>query len=369
MKIVHVAEPFAGGIVTFLKSLTENLPDDLHIIIHGERADVMSIPDAKRQLRKAQVRFIHWRSAQRSIHPVKDIAAFLELFTILKRLKKSRLLDTVHLHSSKSGFIGRIVCQLLNIKSVIYTPNGAPFMVGESPFSNFLYKQLERIGALFGGKVVCCSPSEQLLYNEAGIPAVTINNGIEIGVAAAGNAIAETSNGKFRIVTSGRILHQKNPALFNTIAAYFEDLPQFEFLWIGDGPDAHLLTARNIIITGWLPRQKAATLIQSCDIYLSTAKFEGLSFSVLEALSLKKPVLLTDCIGNRDMIKKRLNGDLFITASQAIVKILQYFNNKNMLAIMGQHSAEHCESEFDIIRTRLQYKRLYLGNYNLYAAN
>lgn len=360
MRIVHVAEPFAGGIVAFLRSLTDHLSGDLHLIIHGERATVMPMAEAKNQLRKANVRFIHWRSAQRSIHLRKDLSAFVELYTILKRLKSKQLVDVVHLHSSKSGFLGRMACRMLNIKNVIYTPNGAPFMAGESFFSNFIYKQLERIGSMFGGQVVCCSPSEQEMYQKAGIQAVTINNGITIRKSNL-PSVSLAGNNKLRIVTSGRILHQKDPALFNAIAAYFEELPQFEFIWAGDGPDAHFLTAPNITITGWLSQADVSALMRSSDIYLSTARFEGLSFAVLEALSMKKPVLLTDCVGNRDMIRSGLNGDLFTSAEQAIVKIVQYSNNKNMLAVMGEHSAEYCETAFNLADTRQQYRNLYRG--------
>lgn len=367
MKIVHVAEPFAGGIVAFVKSLVNDLPGDLHIVIHGERPLVMSAADAKKQFKRTNVRFIQWRSAQRSIHPRKDLAAFLELYTILKRLKKKNLVDAVHLHSSKSGFIGRAVCRLLKIRNVIYTPNGAPFMVGKTAFSNFMYKQLERVGTMFGGKVVCCSPSEQEVYEKAGIHALTINNGVPL---KEGNfpVVSLLGNKKFRVATSGRILDQKDPLLFNAIARYFEDLPQFEFLWIGDGPDIHHLTANNITITGWLPQGNVTALVRSSDIYLSTARFEGLSFAVLEALSLKKPVLLSDCIGNKDTINEGLNGDLFSNAEQAIIKILQYNNNANMLAIMGEHSALHCGSEFDLKDTLQQYRNLYNGGNSVFVA-
>ncbi|WEK37598.1 MAG: glycosyltransferase [Candidatus Pseudobacter hemicellulosilyticus] len=361
MKIVHVAEPFAGGIVAFLKSLAENLPDDMHIIIHGERASVMSIPEAKNQLRNCQVRFIHWRSAQRSIHPRKDTAAFIELYTILKRLKKRKLVDAVHLHSSKSGFIGRIVCRLLNMPTVIYTPNGAPFLVGTSKLSNFLYRQLERFAFSFGGQVVCCSPSEQAEYKKVGIPAITINNGINFDN---NSSPADKPSKKFCIVTSGRILHQKNPSLFNSIAGYFEEFPHFKFVWIGDGPQRELLTASNIIVTGWQPREDVASLISNASIYISTAQFEGLPFAVLEALALKKPVLLTDSVGNRDLVKNCLNGDLFKHSSQAIVKVLQYANNASMLNVMGQYSMQYGREYFNANNTSTRYRKLYQGLYS-----
>ena len=358
VKIVHVVEPLAGGIVTFLKSLVENLSSDSHIIVHGERVDVMPFTEVRRQFRHTNVRFIRWRSAQRSLRPVKDFRAFLELYTILRRLQQKKLVDAVHLHSSKSGFIGRLVCRVLNIQNVVYTPNGAPFMAGGSKASNYLYRQLEKLGSSFGGRIVCCSPSEQLAYEEAGMPAITINNGI--AVAEPGLPAPDAGHKtRFRVVTSGRILSQKNPGLFNAIAGYFEEFPQFEFVWIGGGADAHLLTATNIKITGWLSPAEAKALLLTSDIYLSTAKFEGLSFSVLEALSLQKPVLLTDCIGNRDMVIQGLNGDLFTTSQQAILKIVQYFNNRYMLPVMGGHSAFHCEDAFDILQTKDRYRNLY----------
>lgn len=361
MKIVHVAEAFAGGIVVFVKSLVENLPEDEHIIVHGEREHVTRFTDIRKQFARTNARFVRWHSAQRSISLNKDFAAFFELYRILKRLKKQHQIDAVHLHSSKSGFIGRIVCKLLRINNVIYTPNGAPFLVGTSRLSNFMYKQLERLGYGFGGQVVCCSPSEQAEYEKVGIRAITINNGITFDRVSGYDM--EPSNKKFCIVTSGRIINQKNPTLFNNIARYFEEFQQFEFIWIGDGPERELLTSSNITVTGWLPGEEVARLISSSNVYLSTANFEGLPYAVLEALALKKPVLLTDSVGNRDLVKSCLNGDLFKHHAEATVKLLQYFNNASMLNIMGEYSAMHGKESFNVNHTFTRYRHLYKGNY------
>lgn len=361
MKIVHVAEAFAGGIVVLVKSLVENLPEDEHIIVHGERAHVTKFTDIRKQFARTNARFVRWQSAQRSISFGKDFAAFFELYRILKRLKKQHQIDAVHLHSSKSGFIGRIVCKVLKINNVIYTPNGAPFLVGTSKFSNFLYKQLERLGYGFGGQVVSCSPSEQVEYEKIGIRSITINNGIPFDRISGYDM--EPSNKKFCIVTSGRIINQKNPALFNSIAQYFEELKQFQFIWIGDGPERALLTSSNIKVTGWLPGEEVARLISSANVYLSTANFEGLPYAVLEALALRKPVLLTDSVGNRDLVKSCLNGDLFKHHAEAIVKLLQYFNNASMLNIMGEYSAMHGKESFNVNHTFTRYKDLYEGNH------
>ncbi len=359
MKIVHVVEPFAGGTVTFLKSLVVSLPDDFHIIVHGEREQEMPFSEVKKQFAYTNVKFLRWRSAQRSLRLQKDIIASIELFSILKRLKKNKSLDIVHLHSSKGGFIGRLVGRILGIQDVVvYTPNGAPFMVGTNPAANYLYKKLEKLACAFGGQVVCCSPSEQKAYESAGMNVVTINNGIPHEKAISMPA-RQQKDAIFRIVTSGRIVHQKNPVLFNKIASYFEEFSQFEFVWVGDGSDRHLLTAKNIQITGWLTKEQVNDIVVKADIYLSTANFEGLPFAVLEALALKKPVLLTDCIGNRDLVVKGLNGDVFKSKNEAIIKILQFYNNSSMLSVMGEHSVSHCKTSFNLFNTYQSYKELY----------
>jgi glycosyltransferase involved in cell wall biosynthesis len=359
MKIVHVVEPFASGIAAFVQSIVQNLRDDYHIIIHGERENVMRSTEIIKYFPEDNVRFIRWPSAQRSISLVKDTTALVELCQLLKNLKAQQMVDAVHLHSSKSGFLGRLACRLMNITNVIYTPNGAPFLLSNINAVNVLYKLFEKLGSSFGGKVVCSSQSERDAYRKLGIKALSINNGIALNTTGHNPVEIPASSTRFRIITCARIVQQKNPALFNAIATCFKDFDQFEFVWVGDGEERHRLTSPNITITGWLTQPEVLQLINGSNLYLSTSQYEGLSFSVLEALSLKKTVLLKDCIGNRDIVKKGLNGDLFTSEQEAVVKIFQYYNNPAMLQVMGEYSGWLCHKEFNVDATCLLYRDLY----------
>lgn len=358
MKIVHVVEPFASGIAVFVQSIVQNLPDDYHTVIHGEREQVMRFAEVKKYFPEDNVQFIRWQSAQRNLSVVKDLAALIELCGLLKKLKKQNMADAVHLHSSKSGFLGRLACRLTRITNVIYTPNGAPFLLSNIKAINFFYKLFEKLGSAFGGSVVCCSRSELEAYQKLGIKALNINNGIAVKTTSHIPPVSAGST-KFRILTCARIVSQKNPELFNAIAGYFSDFDQFEFVWVGDGEERHQLTSPNIIITGWLSPPEARKLITCSSLYLSTSHYEGLSFSVLEALALQKTVLLKDCIGNRDIVRKGLNGDLFQNAQEAVVKIFQYFNNPAMLNVMGEYSMRLCKEEFNVHATCALYRSLY----------
>jgi glycosyltransferase involved in cell wall biosynthesis len=336
------------------------MPDDLHIVVHGERKHVMTATDVKRSFPKNNVRFIRWRSAQRSINPLKDFLALGELYKILRRLKKKNLVDAVHLHSSKSGLLGRAACRMAGLANVVYTPNGAPFLSATNSVANYFYQQLERLGNSFGGQVVCCSESELEEYKRIGIDGYFVNNGIAVEKKVAGTP--NPRRDKFRIITTGRIEKQKNPELFNNIARYFEEFDQFEFVWVGDGAARKTLTSKNIVITGWQTPETVKEELAQSDIYISTSVYEGLSFGVLEALSLRKPVLLSSCVGNKDVIKGGVNGDLFRNEAEAIIKILSYGNNRDMLPVMGEYSREICDQKFDLNQNFMTYRNIYQGN-------
>ena len=361
MTILHVVEPFASGIAVFVKSLTETMPDDVHIIIHGERRQEIAASEVKKIFPTKNIRFIKWRSAQRAVHPLKDFLALSELYKIIRRLKKKNLVDAVHLHSAKSGLLGRVACRMARIDNVVYTPNGAPFLSGKSRLANYFYQQLEKLGNGFGGKVVCCSESEMEAYKKIGIDGGYVNNGIALQPLTP----QAKQSGRFKIITSGRIVAQKNPELFNAIATYFQEFDDFEFIWAGDGEDRHLLKARNITITGWVGNEQVKELVAQSHIYLSTSLYEGLSFGVLEAMALKKTMLLSECIGNVDAVKSGLNGDLFNNETEAIIKILSYYNNREMLNIMGDYSHQICKHNFDAQNNFTSYRSIYDGSYQL----
>lgn len=351
MTIIHIVDPFAGGLATFLKLLTEQLREDKHIIIHGERKELVDKAEVKKIFPKENVKFIHWKSVQREISVVKDFQAYLELIQILRRFRKA---DAVHLHSSKAGFIGRLACKHVGISNVIYTPNGAPFLMsGISKVKSIFYSQLEKFAYHFGGKVVCSSASEQKEYLNRNIDASFINNGTKI---SKNSFLKDKTYQKFRIVTSGRIADQKNPEKFNEIALEFAGLNHFEFVWIGDGDEHKTLNSPNIQVTGWLSNEGVRNEIQKADLYLSTSYFEGLPFAVIEAMSLGKCLLLSDCTGNKDLVINGINGETFSNKEEAVNYIVYFYLNKSITETMGLNSIEICKDYFNIEETALRYK-------------
>lgn len=351
MNILHVIES-SGGSADFVLYLVRYLAEHHHQIVYSDRTFANRLKEVQAKYTNAS--FYHWKEIQREIRIVKDFKAAVHLYRILKKLPA----DAIHLHSSKAGFIGRIVCFLLRKKNVTYTPNGLAFLRKDvSSNKTAFYVWLEKLANFLNGKVVSCSKSEADAMIRKGIPSTYINNGTEI--FEDDTLPSKPNHGPLIIATTGRVTIQKNPALFQAIAKYFEKDSRYKFIWIGGGELEYLLTSENITLTGWVSHAEVNKKLQEIDIYISTALWEGLPFAVLEAMNLKKPLLLSDCIGNIDLVKNDYNGFLFYSISEAIEKIKGSLSDKNKLIEFGDASKILLREHFDVKVMAKKYEALY----------
>lgn len=355
MKIVHVVECFAGGVFSFLSNLTNALDKEEYIVIYGTNRD--NTPNDFREKFPPNTKFIPWRNASRSLNPLKDLKALWELYTILKKIND---MDIIHLHSSKAGFLGRIVSFLLGkSKKTIYTPHAISFLrLDVSSKKRKIFIWMEKFASFFGGKIVACSQSEKEVIEEQGIKNVTfINNGIKpLQIEK-----KENINDKITIISVGRLSIQKNPILFNDIASEFIDNTNVQFIWCGDGELKSELTSPNIKCTGWIEKKELENYLANADIYLSTSLWEGLPLSVLEAMSIGLPVVLSDCVGNRDLVENK--NFLYQDKQKAIRMISYYVKNRNLLIENGLKSRKIFDRDFKLENMVNLYYRLYRSLY------
>ena len=300
-KILHIVEAFGGGIFSFLVDLINNTSDEYEIVVAYAMRE--QTPDDFEKNFSSNVRFIRVQNFVRSISIKKDVQAFGEIKEIIKEEKP----QIIHLHSSKAGFLGRMAT-IGNKAKVLYNPHGFSFLMQNcSKIKRCLYWLIEKIGTMKNATIIGCSQGE---YEEAlkiSRNSININNGINVKEIdkIVGKIKEEINFENLTFCTSGRIGYQKNPKLFNEIALQF---PNNKFVWIGDGELKENLTAPNIEITGWMERSDVIKRVSENDVFLLTSLWEGMPISLLEAMYLKKICLVTDCIGNRDLIKNKENG-------------------------------------------------------------
>lgn len=354
-KILHIVEAFGGGIFSFLVDLVNTTSSEFDVVIaYSKRAQT---PENFKSYFASNVKFIEVKDFTRSISLKKDIKAFFEIRKIIKEEKP----DIIHLHSSKAGFLGRFAANGKKIK-MLYNPHGFSFLMQDSSkLKRKIYWIIEKVGALRKCIIIGCSQGEYKEALKLSKNAICINNGINVEKLQ-----NETKDFKakkidlenLKICTSGRIGYQKNPELFNKIA---ESFPNIQFTWIGDGDLKENLTSKNITITGWKTRKQVLELVNENDIFILTSLWEGLPISLLEAMFLEKLCVVTDCIGNRDVIENEQNGFVSTDLEDFEMIIKDIINKKIDINKITLKAKEDILKEFNIKKMAEKYRGEYYG--------
>lgn len=351
-KVLHIVESFGSGVFSFLVDLVNGTYEDFEIIIaYGVRDETLK---NFRDYFPNKVRFVKVENFTREINLQKDIKALLEIKKILREEKP----DIVHLHSSKAGALGRLAYTGKKIK-MFYNPHGFSFLKqDDSKIKRKIYWLIEKIISLFNKKctIIGCSNGEYKEARKINRNSVCINNGIDIA-----KLDRETANFKekkinfdnLKICTVGRIGYQKNPEMFNKIA---EKFPDFKFTWIGDGELRNQLSSSNIFITGWQTRKNVLEILNEQDIFILCSLWEGLPISLLEAMYLKKICIVSDCIGNRDVIIDQKNGFLSKSLDEYIYVIDKISNQE----IRYMNTYEYVKANFSINEMINKYVKEYI---------
>lgn len=297
-KILYIVEAMGGGIFSYIVDLSNELINYYDIYI--AYAVRKQTPQNYMDYFDKRINLIKVENFCRSINPIKDIKAMLELKQIEKKIKP----DIIHLHSSKAGAIGRIA---FNGKiPMFYTPHGYSFLMENcNAIKRILFKSIEYICAKRKCVTISCSAGEHLETLKLTKKAVYVNNGININELQKNIDKTEKINHPFTVFTLGRICYQKDPTLFNEIAKQLSDI---RFIWIGDGELRNELNSSNIEVTGWVDRMKAIKYAVNADVFILPSRWEGLPISLLEAMYMKKICIVSNVIGNRDVIINNYNG-------------------------------------------------------------
>lgn len=341
-KIVYIVEAFGSGVFSFLTDLTSELADSYDItILHGKRGQT---PTDFKGCFDERIKFVQIQNFTRGVNPIKDFKAFFEIKQVLKNISP----DIVHLNSSKAGGVGRFINYQTNQK-VFYSPHGYAFL-GDRSVKTRIYFVLETILGKKSVETIACSKSEYEQSEKVTRKSSFVNNAIN--TQELNCYYNDKSNSKHVFYSIGRISKQKNPALFNDLA---QSLPDQKFVWIGDGPLRHELTSPNIEVTGWMSRDKVLEYIQPFDTFLLTSKWEGMPISLLESMYFAKTCLVTNVLGNRDVIKDGINGYLFNNKSEFISKV------KNIEQLVSQNARKEVENSYSKERMVNEYIKKYQG--------
>ena len=123
------------------------------------------------------------------------------------------------------------------------------------------------------------------------------------------------------VIAVGRLSPQKNFSdLLRAVSLIVKKFPQTQVVIVGSGPERSSLVAQvdnlhleaNVTFVGAKNQSQTAKLLSESKIYLSTSNYEGSSISLIEAMLIGLPAVVTKVSGSQTLIKSAINGYLVI---------------------------------------------------------
>ena len=164
------------------------------------------------------------------------------------------------------------------------------------------------------------------------------------------NAIADEGlkfnryDNKLVIISLSRFDFAKNMDMAYRIAKALRNNHEIEFVWVGDGEDFVRLKQKsveehvNINFIGFT--EYPMSYLKNADLYLSTSRFEGLPYALIEAASVGLPIVATDVVGNNEVVLHDYNGLVFKTEQEAVDAIKKLSINADLLNRYSINSRE-----------------------------
>ncbi len=335
LEILHIVEALGGGVYSYFIDLSnyfgQSTTSKTTVIYSDKRPEI--IPEKVKLDFHSNINLIKME--------MKKGISFSDLFIIFKLvgyIKKIKP-DIIHIHSSKMTVIGRLAYILSFSKAnLYYTPHGYAFLKKDiSKKESKIYFLVEKYFSKLGGVTIACGDTEYEYSKKFG-KSDLIRNGININETE--KHFHFKQNPILTIGILGRITYARNPKLFNLIA---EKNPDIQFIWIGDGELRSIISAPNIKVTGWfMNREDGIKKLNDIDIYLQSSLWEGLPIAILEAMALKKPVVATNIIGNKDVVEHGETGYLFDSIEQLnlYIKQLKDKTHRDKLGVNGYHRVQ-----------------------------
>lgn len=320
-----------GGVRRHVVDLAANLARrrySVYIIYANNRPDTIALSELL-ALAKVGVRLLPNKHLVRDPRILKDSLAIAGIFRAIRKIRPA----VVHCHSSKAGLLGRIAATVLAVRCRVYTPHAYPFLSSRSRVLRHAYTLAERVlGTLFTDMTIAVSDREASIARQTRVcPARkmrVVPNGISPDLLeSSANYRRSLSIPDDAVVVAAvsRLNYQKNPESFLRIALdVLSDRTDTWFVFWGDGPLRHRIeqptrnlgVGRRILFPGFTEDVDAS--LAAADVYLTTSRYEGLPYSLIEALRRGLPIVATDVVGNTELVEEGRTGFLFSPSDEAL---------------------------------------------------
>jgi len=136
--------------------------------------------------------------------------------------------------------------------------------------------------------------------------------------------------------------------------------PNVGFSWIGGNPDELPVEARSAVAcSGWVPRDRALELTAQLDVYVQTSRWEGMPIALIEAQVAGIPAVVTDVVGNRDVVRHGVTGFVATSIEEMGAYIARLRDDPALRARMGAAARHAASARFSMETIFRQWLSIY----------
>lgn len=290
----------------------------------------------------------------RSPFSLKNIKAYQQLKTILAEHEYA----LIHCHTPIGGFLTRLAARNRKIP-VFYTAHGFHFYKGGPWASWLLFYPVERYLARMTTELITINQEDYHLAKRRFASQTNVNHIPGVGVdflehyplsdkeKKQARAALFLNKTDFVMVYVGELTKGKNQSfLIQAMPRVLSIRPDAMLLLLGYGAAKDQLTSQikrlklenHVRLLGF--RQDVREIVNAADLVVSSSQREGLPKCLLEALAMGKPILASNCRGNRDLVANGENGFLFALKhkSDFLTKLKTLTDSEQLREKMGQRS-------------------------------
>jgi len=285
-------------------------------------------------------------------HLLVNNRSFLNPFKVVElvRFFKQNQIDTVIFNSPKDLKLGGKAAKKARVKNIVYR-RGIAVEVKKKPLNEKLFNDVVT-HFIFNSKAtktlveknfkpIIDTKKTTIIYNAIEFLPITQHS---------------TPNTPLVIGNAGRLVEQKAQHFLIEIAEKLkENNIKFKIKIAGEGPLHKELSQKikeknlteQIELLGFV--EDMQSFMQSIDIFVSTALWEGFGFVLAEAMAQQKPVLAFNLSSNPELVKNEENGFLIEpkNTTQFAEKLELLITNDELRKTMGKNAYQFAKTNFE----------------------
>jgi glycosyltransferase involved in cell wall biosynthesis len=360
-KKIAIIGSYAGSLISFRGNLLVDLQKN-HYEVIVLLPDINKHPTVASRLDCMGIKFFGFPLKGNRINPFSDIKSLICISRILKRESVSALL----LYTIKPVIYGSIVGRLLGIRKIFSIITGVGFVfTGKDSVKGrivkFIVKTLYKFAFLFNKAIFFQNKDDLNLFIDLKLinrqnTLLTNGSGVDLDYYAPESVVSKVTNFLF----IGRLLGDKGIREFIIAAAEVKAInPNVTFSvcgWIDHSPDAITQNELDAWITqgviNYLGKMEdVRPAIAESSVMVLPSYREGTPRSVLEAMSMGKPIITCDVPGCRETVIDGINGYLVPHKSpkSLVLAMEKFISNPKDILDMGYNSRLIASEKFNVI--------------------